>query len=397
MKTRELVAVTSLALALGPAASAFAQTPPRDLHLVGDHWTAWDPPTELPEGAEVHIIERGDTLWDLARRFYGDPYLWPQLWERNQYIRDAHWIYPGDPLVLSVEVVPLEDLGEIDLGGEAEEQVAEEPGLTLDSRARPPRPLGGEDDIYCSGYIGPLEQSFGYRITGSEYQALSPILRLQGGETAGRGAGEGIYGDVDTVKFDLTFGDIVYLDGGRAAGLAPGTVYTVVEPGQQVRHPLDEVVVGRHYAYRGRVRVLTVLEDQAIGEIVHACGAIHVGSGLQPFVPEPVPLGRRSGLRPPNFPSSAESLAEAPLILLAKDGIVSLGEDHVVYIDRGVGDGVAPGDIYTVYRMNEPGFPPVVLGELAVLTVHETSAVARIIESRYPMYVGDRLEPKLAP
>jgi hypothetical protein len=36
----------------------------------------------------------------------------------------------------------------------------------------------------------------------------------------------------------------------------------------------------------------------------------------------------------------------------------------------------------------------VVLGELAVLAVHERSSVARILRSRHTIYVGDRLERK---
>ncbi|MFN2238843.1 MAG: LysM peptidoglycan-binding domain-containing protein, partial [Thermoanaerobaculia bacterium] len=66
----------------------------------------WAPPDPslFPAGSKVHIIERGDTLWDLARRFYGDAYLWPQLWELNTYIRDSHWIYPGDPLLVQGEL-----------------------------------------------------------------------------------------------------------------------------------------------------------------------------------------------------------------------------------------------------------------------------------------------------
>ena len=90
----------------------FAQSPPEDLHLEQDHWTAWDPPSEVPEGTQVYVVQPGDTLWDLAQSNFGDPYLWPQLWERNQYILDSHWIYPGDPLFMSVEVVPLDALAE---------------------------------------------------------------------------------------------------------------------------------------------------------------------------------------------------------------------------------------------------------------------------------------------
>ena len=55
---------------------------------------------------------------------------------------------------------------------------------------------------------------------------------------------------------------------------------------------------------------------------------------------------------------------------------------------------VTPGDIYTIYRMNRPGLPPVVLGELAVLSVHSRSSVAKILRSRYTIFVGDRIDPK---
>ena len=97
-----------LALILSPALSA--QSPPKNLKLVGDHWTAWDPPPVVEEGADVYIIQSGDTLWDLAEQFYSDPYLWPQIWERNQYILDAHWIYPGDPLVMGMQIEGAEDV-----------------------------------------------------------------------------------------------------------------------------------------------------------------------------------------------------------------------------------------------------------------------------------------------
>ena len=96
MMQHRLTCLAFSILLVGIMGMAVAAQPPTDLHLVGDHWTAWDPPATYPEGAELYVIEKGDTLWDLSNRFYGDPYLWPQLWERNQYVLDAHWIYPGD-------------------------------------------------------------------------------------------------------------------------------------------------------------------------------------------------------------------------------------------------------------------------------------------------------------
>ena len=250
---------------------------------------------EFPEGANIHTIVQGDTLWDLAGEFFGDPYLWPQLWEQNQYIEDAHWIYPGDPLVVSVEVVPVEHLGAVDLDSDATgENRRSDERLQLGSGANAPQPLGTEDDIYCSGYIGSLDEEFGYHLTGSEYQALSPAVD----GSASRETGEGLYGSVDTVKVDLTFGDIVYVDGGRAGGLSAGLVFTVLRRGEPVVSSVDGEVAGRLFTYQGRVRILSVQDESAIAEVVSACDVVLVGDALTPFVPEPVPLGRRVGSIP---------------------------------------------------------------------------------------------------
>ncbi|HVS12511.1 MAG TPA: LysM peptidoglycan-binding domain-containing protein [Thermoanaerobaculia bacterium] len=385
-----LVWTAALAAALPLAGSAQSSAPPRDLKLVGDHWTAWDPPAEIAEGAQVHIIVRGDTLWDLAARFYGDPYLWPQLWERNQYILDAHWIYPGDPLVIGVEVedatgVLVDEVGEPE-GAEDEFDFVDDRGFF--DRGRFVQ-LGTPDDIYCSGYIGEPEEVFPHEVTGSEYDALGPKLTV--GATRDVSA---TFGVVDAVKVGLDTSDIVYLDGGRAAGLSPGDVFVAVEPRTLVRHPDTGRLVGRYYAYRGRVRVLSVQDDSAIGEISFSCAPLWVGSRLKRFEPEPVPSERRRPMRPINEPVPNQALDGAPTIVYAKDGLVSLGQDHVVYFDRGANDGVEPGDVFTVYRRRSDRHPPVILGEVAVLSVQPGSALAKVIESRYTIYIGDLLDPR---
>jgi hypothetical protein len=395
MAPRSCAVLAGLALMLGATAVLADDRPPRDLHLVGDHWTPWNPPTEFPEGAKVYTIVRGDTLWDLAAKNLGNPYLWPQIWEKNQYILDAHWIYPGDPLVLAIEAVPVEQVTEApEAAPIVEGEAAPEEGMknveSAASAARPPQQLGTEDDIYCSGFVGELEEALPYHITGSEYQVLSPTLYGQGS----KGKLQGIYGAVDTVKYNLSLGDVVYLDGGSAAGLVPGAVLTAVQPGDIVNHPLTGQALGRMHRYLGRVRVLAVQDQTAIGEIIQACAPILVGASLRPFEPEPVPLARRTAPRPINDPSDAASLQAAPVIVSSEDDVVSLGQDHVVYIDRGADDDVTPGDIFTIYRMNREGFPPLPIGELAVLSVRSHTAVAKILDSNVAIYLGDRLERK---
>lgn len=390
-----------LACLLAAAPPAAAQAPPDDLHFVDGHWTAWDPPVP-PPGAEVHVVQPGDTLWQLAARFYGDGYLWPQLWEHNRYVLDAHWIYPGDPLLLGPAVEPVDDLAELAVGADepappAELVVEEEaPASGVRSAADAagaPVPLGHESDLYCSGYIADPERDFPHRVVGSEYEVLAPALDLTAGYRSDFASGGDSFGE-RTLKLGLWNGDIVYLDGGRAAGLEPGQQLAAVQPEGLVVHPVSEEVVGRFYRHLGRLQVLSVQAETAIAEIVHSCDPVPVGARLEPFAPEPVPLGRLGTLRPVNLPAPAAALERAPVILRAEDQVIALAEDSLVYIDRGERDDVVPGDFYTIYRLNRPGLPPVVLGELAVLAVHERSSVARILRSRQTIYIGDRLAPK---
>jgi LysM repeat protein len=391
----------ALALAVLAAIAAPVRaddTPPTSLHLVGDHWTAWNPPTDLPPDTKIHIVVKGDTLWALAQTYLGNPYLWPQIWEKNQYVLDAHWIYPGDPLVVGVEVAPAEQAAAVTPAGDAtvgagastqEESATRVPrASSLEARLNTPEPLGSERDIYCTGFIAEVDEELPFGLLGTEYDELVPRIDA----AKDWNVGTGLFGAMETVKYNVTYGDIVYVDAGRAAGLAPGQVLVAVEPAKVIRDPDNRDVLGQFHRYLGQVRVLTALDDRSIAEVIQSCEGMHTGARMKLFEPEPVPLARRHLPRPVNDPT-LNDLSNAPRIVHADEGMFTLGQDHVVFLDRGESDDIYPGDQFTIYRTarNEGGLP-IAVGQLGVLSVRPHSATAKILTSRYPVYIGDKLE-----
>src|SRR5687768_10881302 len=169
VSVRRVVPVLLLVIATAAFAQPQSSRPPRDLHLVGDHWTAYNPPdpSTYPPGAKTHEIKAGDTLWALAQTYYGNAYLWPQLWESNTWITDAHWIYPGDVLLIEGEATAqttetatgaTTTTGEsTELGSGSFVDTPDDPTAmrtAVLSREIRPTALGHEADIYCYGYIG---------------------------------------------------------------------------------------------------------------------------------------------------------------------------------------------------------------------------------------------------
>lgn len=59
-------------------------------------------PLELAESApDHHVVQAGDTLWDISGKFLKDAWRWPELWRMNRDdIRNPHRIYPGQVVML---------------------------------------------------------------------------------------------------------------------------------------------------------------------------------------------------------------------------------------------------------------------------------------------------------
>lgn len=358
-----------------------SSTPPKNLHKAswGDHWTAYNPPdpATYPAGVRTHAIVAGDTLWELAEQYYGNGYLWPQLWESNTWITDAHWIYPGDVLLVGGEagqpsVVSDTTVTQTGEGTDAETD-AQSLVATEGRREAPPIPLGTEADIYCYGYIGHPDEPMPSFVEGFE----DVEVMYQPGEVTQQEAG-------------ATEGDLVFVAGGSSTGLVAGETYMLVEPGEMVRHPRTRDLIGRHYSYQGQIRILCTGDTQSRALITQSCREIKVGTRLKPVPQLPIPIARIPEL--PAF-CDAPSGRNAGYIVDSQDWDLALGEGNLVQVNLGRDDQIEPGDFLVVYRDSPvPGQPRQVLGEIGILTAEARTATGKIVAMRRTMQVGDQVE-----
>jgi hypothetical protein len=401
VSVRRVAPVFLLVAALPMFAATKASRPPRDLHRVGDHSTAYNPPdpATYPPGSKTYEIKRGDTLWALAQQFYGNAYLWPQLWEANTWITDAHWIYPGDVLLVegegqqqasttsgqetpmaTVNPTPAADqtvsggipiMGGTGSGGD-QTQVTKATPL---GGSQTILPVGNEFDIYCWGYLGDPREPMPNRVSGFEdYEAQYE----PGALTQDLGAG---------------VGDLVMIDGGTATGLVAGETYLAVAAGDMVAHPQTKSPLGQHYQYRGQIKILCADEHKSRGIVTQECYDILIGARLKPIPQVPIPVARI-----PDMPTFCDPQSgQKPGFIVNAEGGWSdvLGTGILVEVNLGRDDQVAPGDFLTVWRPAlQPGQPNQVLGEIGILTTEGHTATGRIVASRYAMRIGDRVEAR---
>ncbi|MDH7500630.1 MAG: LysM peptidoglycan-binding domain-containing protein, partial [candidate division NC10 bacterium] len=209
----------------------------------------------------IYSVRKGDTLWHISRIHLQNPRLWPQIWEKNKYIKNPHLIYPGDPISLpgKGEVVGTEKAGGTAPGGavSAEElapspRVREEGVISAEEvPAVPEKEAAGEEGVIPAG-----EETAALATKEEPSAAIgqpsrlelpahrpAPMATLQLVADSGFIGGDEILRErrriVKTLEpiQELSAGNLVIVNIGARDQVKPGDKFSILRPIRRVHHP----------------------------------------------------------------------------------------------------------------------------------------------------------------
>ena len=365
----------ALAFALLSPAVLVAQTPDstaRDTTVVQD--TTSGRPT-------THTVRKGDTLWDLARLYLGDPFLWPEIYRINTtVVEDPHWIYPGEVLRL-----PGAASGEPAVVAEGPTQV--EPG--------PTGPTGPVEDAPLEATGPTMFSRVGQRRVALGSQRLSdtpidppPAVR------------EWEYHAAPFVLSDRQRRDAgMILESSEIPGIGPAHSRKAVQPHELVYARIRGDVPtrgARYLVYRdgpdvdgvGRLVVPTgvaVVEASREGEatslrIVRLFEDMQLGQRLVPLEGfTPVPAETRTPIE--GGPESRIAY------VIGEHDLPSI--QHYLIVKLGSRDGVRIGDAFEIFRERKRGelgdrLPEETIAQATAVRVDERSATLIVVGQKHP-------------
>ena len=282
-----------------------------------------------------HLISKGDNLWSICQRYYNDPWIWPELWEMNEFITNPHWIKPG-------EIITLYDYE------------------TLKARAQK-RVSATKEVQKPSGEIQGIDVS---SIT--NINALG-FLQQEKEEPWGT-----IF-DLEAEKILVSKDDIVYVRMHKE-GVMPGDTFTIYNTSNPINHPNTGQHSGYIHSFKGIVKIEKAAQGYYIGRITESFRTIRTGDLLIPYEP----------VSPCILPIPCQGTVYADIVA-GKDDLKVHGQGSVVYIDAGRTRSLMTGNLFEAIRERESiadpqtkekvALPPVVLGSILILQTKEDTAI----------------------
>ncbi|HMC13130.1 MAG TPA: LysM peptidoglycan-binding domain-containing protein [Gallionellaceae bacterium] len=325
-----------------------------------------------------YVVVKGDTLWDISAKFFNDPWKWPQIWGLNRdSIKNPHWIYPGDVVLLDRTSATLRVEGgtATPLNAESGLAAAQPPSQTEKIAVEQPE----------TGAVTKLSPRA--RVEAGEHDAISSIP-LRDVEPFLKKPLVIEEGDLDKApvivagyeeRSLLGNSDIAYVKGLPAD---KGLVWQIYRPGKALVDPVSDKVLGYEAVYLGNARVEKI-DDLSTVRIFGAKEEIYPGDHL---------VLAANGF-PDNFiPRAPDSEISARVISIV-NGVSMAGQKAVVVINKGRRDGIQNGHVLALYRKGEKvngnELPNMRYGLLFVFRTFEKLSYALVMQTQLPVELLD--------
>lgn len=280
---------------------------------------------QITENApDRYVVVKGDTLWDISGRFLKDPWRWPDVWGLNKdEIKNPHWIYPGDVVILDFtgKTPRLRREGDAAGGTGSGDGTSGEWNLIstkLSPGIRKQELTALAIPTVSMKTIGPfLSQA---RLVGERELDASPLL-LAGQES----------------RVVLSAGDVAFTKG---VVWEDGSEWNVFRAGRKLVDPDTKELLGVEAVHLGEVHV------SEFGEI----STVTISKAIQEIAPGDrlVKAAPYSAL--PFVPRSPGTNITAKIVTGADNTVSELGPQSVVVINRGARDGLEVGHVLALYR-----------------------------------------------
>jgi hypothetical protein len=317
---------------------------------------------------DYHIVQRGDTLWDISGYYLVDPYAWPKLWSWNEHVTNAHWIFPGDRIRLY----------------DPNEGRRRDKGPTIEYK-RTALPRGRGEGTYLLNQVAFVDAA-----------DFETSMTVNGG------------GDAKVMMATL---DTIYMDYDNGNPPIPGERLVVYSPTREVREPGGKKVIGYVVQIMGEVEIDSVARKAAEGTITKAVNPVERGYRVGPLrrvfrrietkeanaSATGLIVATLTGTGPTNIKMRKSRRARAPETLA--------GDQQFVVIDIGSNRGVEVGNVLRVVRKGdeytpkriynipyEEGWPRRVVGALLAVEVQENMTLAAVVFARRELEAGDHVE-----
>jgi hypothetical protein len=335
--------ITALAFALSALASFAApgQIPQTPIAFKAD-------------APDRYVVVRGDTLWGIAEKFTDSPWRWPDIWNLNRdQIRNPHWIYPGDVIVLDRVHGRLSIAGAEGKPGESGTSTSgtstsgAAPGTTTAGSEGAAGESGRRGGMAAGGTVGTVKLSPRVRAESSARDAIpsippgaiEPFLsRPLVIEPDGLDHAPTIIATEDH-RVIIEAGNKAYV---RGMGDSKEENWYVYRRGEALIDPDTNVTLGYEAIYLGTARV-TRAGDPATVELTTVTQEVGKGDNLLPVgVPEV-----------PKYAPHAPAVFMQGRVIGIYGGLNKVGEagpQSIITLNRGRADGVEVGHVLALYR-----------------------------------------------